>query len=142
MSAEYKVKSNLAKVRQATDQAIERALEICGGLAENHAKDNLTSFPRVDTGALRNSVTHKVHLEGDNEVIVGSAMEYAPYVEYGTGKFADGGGRQSPWVYVDAKGKGHYTEGMKPSHFLKNALNDNKDEYKKVLAQELKNNMH
>lgn len=142
MSAEFTIKSNLPKVRQATEQAIERALDICGGLAESHAKDNLTTFPRVDTGNLRNSITYKTHMEGDNEVIIGTAVHYAPYVEYGTGKFADGGGRQSPWIYEDDNGNWHYTEGMKASHFMKNAVSQNTDEYRRVLAAELQNNMH
>ena len=141
MGADFRVESHVADIKRKTDEAIERALEICGGLAENHAKDNLTAFPRVDTGNLRNSITHTVN-EAEQEAIIGSAVQYAPYVEYGTGKYAENGGRQTPWHYVDSEGKGHYTEGMKPSHFLKSAINDNKDEYQKVLAQELQNNMH
>jgi len=141
MSEELVFKTNIPQVKRATEYAIEKALEICGGLAENHAKDNLTAFPRVDTENLRNRVTHTVNAE-DGEAIIGSAVKYAPYVEYGTGKYAESGGRQTPWFYVDEKGKGHWTDGMKPSHFLKSALTDNVSEYQRVLATELSNNMH
>lgn len=39
----------------------------------------------VDTGTLRNSITHEVH-PNEESVYVGTNIEYAPYVEYGTSK--------------------------------------------------------
>ena len=64
-------------------QAVNRALEIIGGMAETYAK----GLTPVDTGALRNSITHKVEMgEEQSKVIVGTNVEYAPYVELGTGK--------------------------------------------------------
>ena len=73
-----------------------------GQEAEGFAKDNLTTFPRVDTGRLRNSVSHSVD-ETEPSVYIGTNVEYGVYVEYGTGKYADNGqGRQSPWMYQDA----------------------------------------
>lgn len=52
-----------------------------------------------NTGALRDSITH--YLPDDKTVIVGSNLNYAPYVEYGTGKFArNGNGRSGWWVFV------------------------------------------
>ena len=136
--AKVEITSNVDKVIQNTELAIEQALEICGGMCESHAKDNLTAFPRVDTGTLRNSITHKVNSE-DEEVYIGTNVDYGPYVEYGTGIYAEQGGRQTPWFYVDAKGKGHYTRGMKPSHFLRNALQDNMQEYQNVINDCLNN---
>ena len=35
----------------------------------------------VDTGMLRNSITHDIR---DNYAVVGTSIDYAPYVEYGT----------------------------------------------------------
>jgi phage gpG-like protein len=64
-------------------------------LVENDAKRNCP----VDTGRLRQSITHRI--EGSTG-IVGTNVEYAPYVEYGTGKHALGGnGRKTPWAYTD-----------------------------------------
>lgn len=128
------VQSNVKEVQQATQQAIERALEICGGMCESYAKDNAP----VDTGNLRNSITHAVN-DSENEVYIGTNTEYAPYIEYGTGIYAEQGGRRTPWFYEDDKGKGHFTHGSKPTHFLKKALNDHKAEYQEVINQELKN---
>lgn len=69
--------SHKDEVEQAYKEAIERGLEIIGGKAESYAKG---SCP-VDTGNLRNSITHEV---GDGYVEIGSAVEYAPFVELGT----------------------------------------------------------
>lgn len=56
-----------------------------------------------DTGALRRSITSKV--QADGMIIEGdiyTPLEYAPYVEYGTGLFAEAGnGRKTPWAYQD-----------------------------------------
>lgn len=46
-------------------QAVLRALEKCGMTAENYAKKNLTQNKSVDTGNLRNSITHWVDPEGN-----------------------------------------------------------------------------
>ena len=73
------ITDNSAQVRKALDDAVARALEIIGGKAGSYAK----ALAPVDTGALRNSLTHSV--SGDT-VSIGSNIEYAPYVELGTGK--------------------------------------------------------
>lgn len=78
----------------------------------------------VDTGQLRQSITHNV---GDNFAEIGTNYSYAPYVEYGTGLFAaDGNGRATPWSYQDSKGQWHTTVGQKPQPFLQPALDNNK----------------
>ena len=112
------------------------ALEAVGNQAVSHAKEVITSEGRVDTGALRNSVDHKV-LEGEKAVYIGTNQDYAIYNEYGTGIYADGGGRTSPWFYVDAKGDGHWTRGMRPIHFIKNACANHIEEYKAIIARYL-----
>jgi len=61
--------------------AVEKALEEIGLTAESYAK---MACP-VDTGRLRNSITHKVDM-GDKAAIIGTNVEYAPYVEMGTSK--------------------------------------------------------
>lgn len=51
------------------------------------------------TGALANSIGYE--MEDANTVVIGSNLIYAPYVEYGTGKFArNGNGRPGYWVFV------------------------------------------
>lgn len=91
-------------------------------LVENDAKRKCP----VDTGQLRASITHEV--EGQTG-IVGTNVEYAPYVEYGTGIYArDGNGRQTPWSYQKADGKWITTKGQKPQAFLEPALLENENE--------------
>lgn len=152
MASNFRFEDNSGKVLSALDSQLEKALEACGLLAEGYAKSNLTSFPRVDTGNLRNSVTHMVGRESVQGTdmpmgYVGTNVEYASYVEYGTGPKANGTtadgqqihGRQDvPWFYKDMKGKWHASYGMKPSHFLKKALSDHKAEYIKILENYLK----
>ena len=128
--------NNVDEVLTDLASKIQGALEAVGNQAVSHAKSNITSAGRVDTGAMRNSISHMVE---ENTCYVGTNIEYAIYHEYGTGIYTDGGGgRQTPWFYVDAKGEGHFTHGMKPIHFLKDALGDHLDEYRSIIEQILK----
>ncbi len=92
-------------------------------LVENDAKRNAP----VNTGNLRNSITHKVD---GTEGVVGTNVEYAPYVEFGTGLFSSlGDGRQDvPWRYQTADGQWHTTSGQNPQPFLQPALDKNRDD--------------
>ena len=103
---------------------IEKALTKCALVAEGYAK---LQCP-VDTGALRNSITHKV---SDNEMAVGTNMEYGSYIEFGTGIYSEKGGRQTPWVYQDANGNWWTTSGRKPVPYIKPSIADHADQYKK-----------
>lgn len=125
------------EVLQALYWQAQAALEACGQQAVSHAKQNITAAGRVDTGAMRNSVNHKV-VASESACYVGTNQEYAIYNELGTGIYAEGGrGRKTPWVYVDAKGVAHRTRGMTPIHFLKKAIQDHVDEYQKIIKKEL-----
>lgn len=70
---------NSAEVIEAKNAAIARALEAMGLQAEGYAK----MLAPVDTGRLRNSLTHDAR-PGEEAVYIGTNVEYAPYVEYGT----------------------------------------------------------
>ena len=93
-----------------------------------------------DSGALRRSIASKVETEGGNiQGIVYTALEYAPYVEYGTGLFAESDGRTDvPWVYQDDEGNWHSTKGQKPQPFLRPALNENRKTVAKILGGGIK----
>lgn len=121
--------SNKDKVEDELEQAIARALEKCGLTAEGYAKKAVP----VDTGRLRNDVTHKV---SGNSAYIGTNVEYAAYVELGTGKYTEGG-RPDPWVYQDENGNWHRTHGVKPRPFLKPAVADHKDVYRAIIDEEL-----
>ena len=135
MSAEIKFEGldevlyKLGKI--SSDANIEEALGTCCAIVEKSAKQKAPK----DTGALRRSITSKV--EG-NQGIIFTPLEYAPYVEYGTGLFAESGGRKDvPWNYQDDEGKWHSTSGQKPQPFMRPALEENKTLIKQILKEEL-----
>lgn len=111
-------------------EAIQRALLKSCLIVENSAKIECP----VDDGQLRNSITHRI--EGDQGIVY-TNVEYAPYVEYGTGLFAvAGNGRKTPWVYCDDEGNFHTTAGQRPQPYLLPALNNNRDKIIEVFRNE------
>lgn len=112
--------------------ATEKALKRIGEQAEGYAVDMVP----VDTGNLRQSIAHDYDA-GKKEVLIGSTSEYAVYVELGTGKYYPGG-RKQPWVYQDAKGNWHRTQGNRPQPYLKPAIMDHLDTYRNIIEDELK----
>ena len=130
---EIDVVDNSALVQEAFRAACLRALERCGMEAEGYAKDLVP----VDTGRLRNSISHKVD-EEEPAVYIGSNTSYAPYVELATGIYAEGG-RPTPWVYQDANGNWHWTRGNRAHPFLKPAVADHPQTYRNIIKDELEN---
>lgn len=80
-----KITDNSSKVGAELEEAVKKALTLCGTEAQSYAKKYLTEKGAVDTGNLRNSVAYKVE---DQTMAVGTNVEYAPYIEYGTYKMA------------------------------------------------------
>ena len=93
------------------------------------------------TGELRRSITSKVETNGNDVVgIVFTPLYYAPYVEFGTGLFAEEGGRKDvPWCYQDDKGEWHSTSGMKPQPYMRPALNENREQIKRIIGEAIVN---
>ena len=140
VSTEIKiVEDNTALIKQATKQAVMVALEAVGLQAEGYAK----RLCPVDTGLLRNSITHAVggasfshaykadrptksgSMKGgyssgtvgesdDMTAYIGTNVEYASYVEYGTSRRPT------------------------PHPFLKPAVENHTNEYKKIFEEYLK----
>lgn len=125
-------KDNSGAILSAFHSAVEKALEECGLVAEGYAK----KLAPVDTGNLRNSISHKVDPE-EPAVYIGTNSSYAAYQEFGTGIYTEGG-RDTPWVYQDAKGNWHWTRGNKAQPFLKPAVADHARQYRQIIEQELK----
>lgn len=120
------------QVLAAMRAAALRGLEKCGLVAEGYAK----KLCPVDTGNLRNSIAHTVTDVNEQAAYVGSNAEYAAYVELGTGVFYPVG-RQTPWVYTDAKGNTHMTHGQRAKPYIKPAVADHTPQYQKILKSEL-----
>ena len=77
MKVDYK--DNSQRILTAMEKGIKNGLEAIGLTAETYAK----KATPVDTGRLRNSISHSVDGEA---VYIGSNVEYAPYVELGTSR--------------------------------------------------------
>lgn len=106
-------------------------------LVERSAKEKAPK----DTGALRRSITSEVRDSGGEiSGIVFTPLEYAPYIEFGTGLFAEKGGRQDvPWNYQDDEGNWHSTSGQKPQPFLNPALCENREQITRIIKEALTN---
>ena len=104
----YSYKDNTQEVLSALEKAKKRGLEAIGLVAEGHAKKYETA---VDTGRLRNSISHATD---DEAAYIGTNVEYAPYIELGA-------------------------QGRKGLHFLQKAATQHGDEYKRLIEDSMKN---
>lgn len=117
---------------------VAAAMKKACALIEGEAKKNAPK----GTGELRRSIESKVEIEGKEVVgTIFTPLEYAPYVEFGTGLFAEGGnGRKDvPWNYQDDKGEWHSTSGMKPQPFMRPALQDNRNKAIEIIKEGILN---
>ena len=134
--ADIKFTSNVNDILSALEKGKHNALTAIGATAETHTKDNITADELVDTGRLRNSITYATgdylgigtytdnnkksysdakarNTPKDDEVAIGTNVEYAPYLELGTKKIA-------------------------AHHYLKRAVTEHQDEYKKLAVEAIK----
>lgn len=103
-------KDNTDEVISEIDSAVMRAMEIIGLKAESYAK----RICPVDTGRLRNSISHTTAREGDGySAMIGTNVEYARYVEMGTSR-------------------------MRAQPYLRPAAKDHTAEYANIIVNELK----
>lgn len=149
MGFDIKFTDNSGLVLSALDEAVGRSLEEIGLRAEGHAVQNAPVGTPESTGvqhykgsSLKNSITHKVV---ENTVHIGTNIKsengfpYGIAVELGTGIYAaNKDGRKSPWAWQDKNGDWHWTKGIKPTHFLKNAIANHQKEYEKVIKNNFK----
>lgn len=102
------ITSNADAFKDGLRDALPKILESWGIVAEGYAKLNCP----VDTGRLRNSITHERDDE-EGQVQIGTNVEYAPYVEYGTSR-------------------------MKAQPYLEPAILDNISEYQDIADEYLR----
>lgn len=140
---------------------LERSIKKACAVVERAAKQKAPK----GSGDLRRSISSRVQ---DLEGVVYTPLEYAPYVEFGTGLFAEKGGRKEvPWVYVEGssssgnKSTKTYTEeearetvaflrskgleaymtyGEKPHPYMRPALYENREKILRILKEGLTNN--
>lgn len=125
-----KVNSNKQAILDEFRRQKKVALEAVGLQGETNAKMHISAVGAVDTGRLRNSISHATD---DDSAYIGTNVEYGVYVELGTGIYASEGGRSTPWSYKDDEGNWHTTVGMKPRPFLAPAVQEHIDEYKELV---------
>jgi hypothetical protein len=137
---------------------VNAALGKCCALVERSAKQ------KAPKGELQRSITSKVE---DLKGTVYTPLEIAPYIEYGTGIYAeDGKGRQEvPWVYVEDSGRPQHkkviyteetaketaaflrskgldariTSGRHPQPYMRPALHENREEILRRLKEAMTN---
>jgi HK97 gp10 family phage protein len=117
---------------------------------ENRAKQNAP----VDTGRLRASIGHEIDAAPvPHWAKVGTNVKYAPFMEFGTGLFAEGpgakGGRHWPpgaalgvWAARHGGASGYAVAaaigkrgGLKPRRYLRNAFRDAQSEIQRWLNE-------
>ena len=128
-------------VERVEDMLDTRGLEMAMGKAcAIVERDAIKKAPKGH-GDLRRSIQSRVENDGHEVVgIIFSPLEYAPYVEYGTGLFAEGQGRTDvPWHYQDDEGEWHSTSGMKPQPFMRPALNENREKILNIIKEGMLN---
>ena len=126
--------NNTSKVLQIERDTLRKVLTAWGIMAQGYA----TEYCPKDTGNLSQSIDYGL-IEDNMEMQVGTNVEYAPYVELGTGIYAEeGNGRKTPWVYKDTEGKWHRTSGMKAQPYLRPALEKHLSEYEDILRDFMK----
>lgn len=108
MSGVEVIEDNTEEFSSEIERAIQRALEKIGLVAEGYAK----RLCPVDTGRLRNSITHA--MEDEHTVAIGTNVEYGPHVELGTSR-----------------------QSAQP--FLQPAASDHADQWRSILKAELQN---
>lgn len=101
------IKDNTDEFLEAFSEAKARALKKIGLAAEGYAKKETP----VDTGRLRNSITHA---EDEKFTYIGTNVEYGPYVELGSS---------------------HNTA----HHMLQRAATEHEDEYERLVKDSLEN---
>ena len=121
---------NSEAVKRELERAVIRGLIKASMLVEGQA----VLLAPVDKGGLRDSIGYKVD-ESELVAYIGTNCEYAIYVEFGTGEFAENGnGRKGGWVYKTPNGEVRFTYGMPPQPYLRPAFRKNQKAIRDILA--------
>ena len=122
------VTSNLYVVGRITKEAMVNAAISVGMLTSGYAQD----LCPVDTGRLRDSITHAYNDDGEQvTLLVGTNVEYAPYVELGH--------HQQPGRYVPKIGKRLVRDWVPGKPYLRPAFEDHRSEIEKLIYDTLSN---
>ena len=117
------VSSNLYLVLKVSKQQMVNAAISIGMLTSGYAQD----LCPVDTGTLRNSITHAYNDDDGSKVtlLVGTNVYYAPYVELGH--------HQQPGRFVPKIKKRLVRNWVPGKPFLRPAFENHRDEIEKII---------
>ncbi|CAM4186281.1 HK97 gp10 family phage protein [Paenibacillus alkaliterrae] len=110
--------SHTAEFRRKYREAQERTLEAIGQTSTSWI---IAAAPVGEDGGghYKSSIQYEVNLE-EQKVTAYTDAHYGPYLEFGTGIYAENGqGRKDPWSYKDESGKWHTTQGMRPRRIFR-----------------------
>ncbi|MCZ4248198.1 HK97 gp10 family phage protein [Bacillus amyloliquefaciens] len=119
------------QMQRATSEFRNRVIDDIKQLVTDSGRADLQpccsecSDRRNRRGNLKNSIEID-YQEGGLRAVISVGADYAVYVEYGTGIYAEeGGGRQTPWVYYDTKlNRWVVTRGMRAQPFWNPAVDE------------------
>ena len=121
---------NSKAAKRELERAAIRGLTKAAMLVESQA----VLLVPVNTGGLRGSIGYQVN-ESELVAYVGTNCEYAIYVEFGVGEFAENGnGRKGGWLYKTPNGEVRFTYGMPPQPYLRPAFRKNQKAIRDILA--------
>lgn len=120
-----------------SDAIIMRGLHKGAVKIQADAKKLIEQQDAVDTGRLKGSISvEKIR----NGRLIGTNVEYAPYIEFGTGTEGDPSvshTQRSSWRYRDEDGNWHYCRAMKPRPYMRTSFSQNKDYVIATVRREL-----
>jgi phage gpG-like protein len=133
------VVDNKDKILDGVHDAIGASLESIGIKIEKYAKalcpvgtSESTGIKGYRGGTLRGSITHVVE---ENRLYAGSDVEYAPYVELGTGPYFTPPPQWESFETPKGSGIGHRYVHARP--YLRPAIEDHLELYRKIIKDTL-----
>nr|DAY24885.1 MAG TPA: putative tail component [Caudoviricetes sp.] len=133
-----RINARLESLAEADNTTAEKAMQTAVLLVQRSAKVKVANGHSV-TGRLLNSIGKRVIKEGDELVgEVYTNVEYAPYLEYGTG--VRGEATHTPPVDGELSFNPEWT-GHRAYPYMRPALEENKDTIKKLLQDAVKGAM-
>lgn len=125
------------EIANKLQHAAEAWLEEASGELETQAMRN-TRVGKINGGRTKASWSHHVD-NGALEATVGSSYQNAIWEEFGTGVYAENGGRNDvPWSYKDAAGQWHRTKGKRGTRAFRKAYTSTKPKLIKAARQKFK----
>lgn len=144
-------KNNMDDVMAALEEKIRDGLELCGQQAERNAKTQIENNPhRVDTGLLRNSITHAAggaapaisFYKADNPSrYADKATKEARDINYGRYSGTAPNEPDTMFIGTNVEYAPYVHEGtikMAANRFLRDAMDKHTNEYKQLMERVLK----